>query len=152
MQCNLIPPYALPADNFGYRPDLPGVRVAPALQSLQQRRYAARANERLRHTTFFVGFETFPLRHSLTAAAWGVEKGDRPYHEIHPIAGPPTATAAFGPDSDLSMAAANGNHDVYKPERILITGGAGFIASHVTKLLVTKYPQYKVGQTRTPIL
>ena len=28
---------------------------------------------------------------------------------------------------------------------ILITGGAGFIASHVTALFVRKYPQYKVG-------
>ena len=42
------------------------------------------------------------------------------------------------------MASQNGSHESYKPERILITGGAGFIASHVTKLLVTQYPQYKV--------
>lgn len=42
------------------------------------------------------------------------------------------------------MALANGNHEAYTPQSILVTGGAGFIASHVTKLLVTKYPQYKV--------
>ena len=42
------------------------------------------------------------------------------------------------------MASANGSHDAYTPQSILVTGGAGFIASHVTKLLVTKYPQYKV--------
>src|ERR1043165_7904463 len=27
---------------------------------------------------------------------------------------------------------------------ILITGGAGFIGSHLTRLFVTKYPQYKI--------
>src|SRR4051812_23450637 len=28
--------------------------------------------------------------------------------------------------------------------RILITGGAGFIGSHLTRLFVTKYPDYQV--------
>ncbi|MEO7048569.1 MAG: GDP-mannose 4,6-dehydratase, partial [Ferruginibacter sp.] len=27
---------------------------------------------------------------------------------------------------------------------ILITGGAGFIGSHLTRLFVTKYPDYKI--------
>ena len=27
---------------------------------------------------------------------------------------------------------------------ILITGGAGFIGSHLTRLFVTKYPNYKI--------
>ena len=27
---------------------------------------------------------------------------------------------------------------------ILITGGAGFIGSHVTRLFVNKYPEYKI--------
>ena len=31
----------------------------------------------------------------------------------------------------------------YTPGNILVTGGAGFIASHVVILLVKKYPQYK---------
>jgi len=32
----------------------------------------------------------------------------------------------------------------HKPGNVLITGGAGFIASHVAILLVEKYPDYKV--------
>jgi UDP-glucose 4,6-dehydratase len=32
----------------------------------------------------------------------------------------------------------------YTPENILVTGGAGFIASHVAILLCKKYPQYKI--------
>ena len=34
--------------------------------------------------------------------------------------------------------------DTYKAKNVLITGGAGFIASHVVIRLVKKYPQYKV--------
>lgn len=32
----------------------------------------------------------------------------------------------------------------YIPQNILVTGGAGFIASHVVILLVEKYPQYNI--------
>jgi len=32
----------------------------------------------------------------------------------------------------------------YKPQNIMVTGGTGFIASHVVIRLVQKYPQYKV--------
>ena len=32
----------------------------------------------------------------------------------------------------------------YEPKNILITGGAGFIASHVVILLVKKYPNYRI--------
>jgi UDP-glucose 4,6-dehydratase len=34
--------------------------------------------------------------------------------------------------------------DDYVPKNILLTGGAGFIGSHVAILLITKYPAYKV--------
>ncbi|XP_004498563.1 trifunctional UDP-glucose 4,6-dehydratase/UDP-4-keto-6-deoxy-D-glucose 3,5-epimerase/UDP-4-keto-L-rhamnose-reductase RHM1-like [Cicer arietinum] len=33
---------------------------------------------------------------------------------------------------------------MYEPKNILITGAAGFIASHVTKRLINKYPSYKI--------
>jgi hypothetical protein len=35
-------------------------------------------------------------------------------------------------------------HDDFKPKNILVTGGAGFIASHVALRLVKNYPAYKV--------
>ena len=38
---------------------------------------------------------------------------------------------------------ANGDA-VYTPKNILVTGGAGFIASHVVIQLVQQYPQYKI--------
>jgi hypothetical protein len=34
--------------------------------------------------------------------------------------------------------------DNYEPNSILLTGGCGFIGSHVAILLTTKYPDYKV--------
>eukprot|EP00605_Chrysophyceae_sp_TOSAG23-4_P000677 GSChrysophyteH1.ASY1.ANO1.761.1 assembled CDS len=34
--------------------------------------------------------------------------------------------------------------DPYEPKNIMITGGAGFIASHVVILLAKKYPQYNI--------
>ena len=40
----------------------------------------------------------------------------------------------------------NGEYAVYRPSNIMITGGAGFIASHVAILLANKYPRYKVGE------
>jgi UDP-glucose 4,6-dehydratase len=36
------------------------------------------------------------------------------------------------------------SNSLYNPKSILITGGAGFIASHVIILLVTKYPHIKI--------
>ncbi|KAL6049215.1 Trifunctional UDP-glucose 4,6-dehydratase [Balamuthia mandrillaris] len=36
------------------------------------------------------------------------------------------------------------NCSIYRPKNILITGGCGFIGSHVVELLVHKYPEYNV--------
>ena len=33
----------------------------------------------------------------------------------------------------------------YRPKNILVTGGAGFIASHIVIQLVKQYPDYKVA-------
>ena len=41
------------------------------------------------------------------------------------------------------MAAMAGD-GLYEPKNIMITGGAGFIASHVVLLLTKKYPQFKI--------
>ena len=35
----------------------------------------------------------------------------------------------------------------YVPQNILITGGAGFIGSHVAVRLLERYPQYRVRTT-----
>jgi NAD(P)-dependent dehydrogenase (short-subunit alcohol dehydrogenase family) len=40
--------------------------------------------------------------------------------------------------------ASNGVAGDFKPKNILVTGGAGFIASHVALRLVKNYPEYKV--------
>lgn len=43
----------------------------------------------------------------------------------------------------------------YEPASILITGGAGFIASHVAARLMKKYPKYQVrviGKTYQDLL
>ena len=47
----------------------------------------------------------------------------------------------FGTTIESSFVAEDGD---YKPKNILITGGAGFIASHVVILMVKKYPNLKI--------
>ena len=51
------------------------------------------------------------------------------------------------PRHGLARVMTNGElvyEDDYEPTSILLTGGAGFIGSHVAILLANKYPQYKV--------
>lgn len=48
---------------------------------------------------------------------------------------------ANGPSVDTR---GSGQQYRYTPKNILVTGGAGFIASHVVILLVERYPQYNV--------
>ena len=38
----------------------------------------------------------------------------------------------------------------YTPKNILVTGGAGFIASHIVIRLTRDYPQYKVSLAKSP--
>lgn len=40
--------------------------------------------------------------------------------------------------------------DDFKPKNIMLTGGAGFIGSHVAILLAQKYPDYKVRPNSVP--
>jgi len=47
-------------------------------------------------------------------------------------------------DQDVAASAPTANNNAYKPKNILITGGAGFIASHVVNHFVRAYPEYFV--------
>ena len=40
--------------------------------------------------------------------------------------------------------AADGDTQDFTPKNIMVTGGAGFIASHIVIRLVKKYPNYKI--------
>ena len=60
---------------------------------------------------------------------------------------------AHGPESSVSIRAQNDpissaipspSEPVYQPKCVLITGGAGFIASHVVILLTQKYPDVMI--------
>ena len=48
------------------------------------------------------------------------------------------------PRDQLSSPKKDDKGNVYTPKNILVTGGAGFIASHVVIQLVQKYPDYKI--------
>jgi hypothetical protein len=51
--------------------------------------------------------------------------------------------------TDSTMAeTANGSTATFTPKNILVTGGCGFIASHVVIRLVKNYPQYKASALR----
>ncbi len=42
--------------------------------------------------------------------------------------------------------------ELTEKERLLITGGAGFIGSHVVRLFVNKYPEYTIVNGDSPHL
>lgn len=54
------------------------------------------------------------------------------------------AAAMDEPHGASGRSAGGTASDRYAPQNILITGGAGFIASHVTCRIVKKYPNYKI--------
>lgn len=70
------------------------------------------------------------------------------YHCEVLLSGMVSNTYANGHGSEQGSAEANGSvhvgGDQYLPRSILITGGAGFIASHVVTQLLDSHPQYKV--------
>ena len=49
-----------------------------------------------------------------------------------------------GPPAIKRLRTGTADTGPYTPQNILVTGGAGFIASHLVILLTKKYPQYKV--------
>lgn len=55
------------------------------------------------------------------------------------------AAEANGYESCWTSGADSVDGDQYKPRSILITGGAGFIASHVVMRLLAKDPECKVS-------
>jgi len=68
-----------------------------------------------------------------------------------PAAAAATAAAAASapaPAPDVAPASAPCQGEPYKPRCILLTGGAGFIGSHVAIRLVKRYPDVKVSGKR----
>ena len=57
------------------------------------------------------------------------------------LAAAPFARAGSPKTRSLIMATPD---NLYRAKNVLITGGAGFIASHVAILFAKKYPQYKI--------
>ena len=49
-----------------------------------------------------------------------------------------------------SGARSAGGGPLYTPHNILLTGGAGFIGSHVAARIIARYPQYKVPARGRP--
>ena len=60
-----------------------------------------------------------------------------------------TATATATATASSSSSSSSSSSDAcccsyYTPKNILVTGGAGFVGSHVCELLCDKYPQYRI--------
>ena len=69
-----------------------------------------------------------------------------PLTTAHPNAALSMASNGDAPASKRLRAAAgvDGDTQDFTPKNIMITGGAGFIASHIVIRLVKKYPNYKI--------
>lgn len=52
---------------------------------------------------------------------------------------------ANGNGNSVQAASVRAGGDQYRPRSILITGGAGFIASHVVTQLLAQHPEYKAS-------
>lgn len=69
---------------------------------------------------------------------------------VHNNSSSASGTMGEAKPAGLARAMTNGElvyEDDFTPKSILLTGGAGFIGSHVAILLAKKYPNYKVRAT-----
>ncbi|CAN8074241.1 unnamed protein product [Agarophyton chilense] len=80
----------------------------------------------------------------LPLVAWDAFVCRPPRVWLRSVAAMTVMTSYFAPSNGLVDAEAAARRLPYSPRSILLTGGAGFIGSHVVELLVNRYPHYRV--------